>query len=524
MRLPVISSIQSWLEPPVFAEDEKKTHRARLLNAIFIAVFVFMVFMLPFVLLSEQFPRAIKIVDVCIFVSCLLMRYFLFKGRVKEVSFWFTVSGFILITAAIASLGTILTPTTVSYLFMVITSGFLFGMKGIILSSAASSLLVGGLIISINTGFIPQRTYTIDFIYWIIYVLFFGLIGSLTHFLIQTTLKALERSNKEIAERIHAEGKLRASEVRFRYLFEQTHDAVFMIDLVGRYLAVNQRAADMLGYSVSDIMALSLTDISARIDQTLDIAERLLAGEHIPHHESLMRKKDGSVLPVEMYLELVRDEHGAPQFVQIVARDISERKQAENELKSANEQLNTHIAEIEQLQVELREQAIRDPLTGLYNRRYLSEILKREVAHAEKGKTNLSIIIADIDHFKQINDLHGHQAGDCFLVEIARLTKSLVRASDLIFRYGGEEFIFVLPDSAVDAAQKRAEEIRQRIETFVLQYNGKELTSTISLGVACFPGHGSDAEELTIKADQAMYHAKQTGRNRVVVWDEEQRS
>ncbi len=523
MQKQFIAQIQRWLQPPVFVEDEAKTHHARLLNAIFIAMLAFMSIMLPVVVLSEQFPVAVKIVDTLIFLTCLVLRYFLFKGKVKEVSFWLIVAGLFLITAAIASLGTILTPTTASYLFIIITAGFLFEMRGIIISSVASSLLLGGLIWSINHGIIAEKTYEIDVIYWVIYVLFFLLIGSLAYFLLRTTLRALERSNREIAERIQTEGRLLASEMRFRNLFEQTHDAVFIIDLMGRCLTVNQRGADMLDYTVSEIMSLSFSDITAQIDQTLTIAARLLTGEHIPHLESVFRKKDGSLLPVEMYLELVKDEHGNPQHFQIVARDISERKLAENHLKAANEQLNKRVAEIEQLQTELREQAIRDPLTGLYNRRYLKEILEREVLQAEKENTCLSIIIADVDHFKDINDHYGHQAGDHFLVEISRLAKSLVRTSDIIFRYGGEEFIFVLPDTAVDAAHKRAEEIRKKIEEFVLADNGMFLSSTISLGVACFPVHGSEAEELTIKADQAMYYAKETGRNRVMVWSKEQR-
>lgn len=520
MILQKIKKMMRWLEPPRFDEDEEKSHRAKLLNAITLGFIVFMIIFLPFILPSHKIPLSTKILDVIILIDGLVLRHWLLKGRVKEVAFWTIFSGFFLVSGTIISLGTIRTPTTATYLCLVIASGILYDTKGIISTAIVSSLLVGLFAYVFNMGIFPDPVITTEFTHWIMYVLIFGLTGALINFSQKTTIRALEQSKMENTERLQAETRLRASESRFRNLFEQTHDAVFIIDLQGHYQAANQRAADILGYSIDEILSLSCTDISMDADETMEIFSRLLSGENIANYERYFHKKDGKVFPVEINIELVKDNHGNPLHVQSVVRDISQRKQVEKELQATNEQLNTRIAEVEQLHLELKEQAIRDPLTGLYNRRFLNETLPREIARVEREQNYLSIILADIDHFKQFNDTYGHQAGDEILVEIANHLKKVTRASDIICRYGGEEFLMVLPGSTIEIAQNRADEIRQSIENNIIQYKDLLLKTTISLGVAAFPNNGKAAEEIINKADQAMYQSKLTGRNRVTVWSD----
>jgi diguanylate cyclase (GGDEF)-like protein len=178
------------------------------------------------------------------------------------------------------------------------------------------------------------------------------------------------------------------------------------------------------------------------------------------------------------------------------------------------------VAEVEQLQAELREQAIRDPLTGLYNRRYLNETLSREIKQTTRNKKPLSIIAMDIDHFKKINDRYGHPVGDLFLIEIARLIEKHARGSDFICRSGGEEFLMVLPGVTTTIAKKRAEMIRKKCAAITVMHEGKQLQITLSLGVATHPDHGQEAEEVIIKADKALYKSKRSGRNKVTGWSE----
>ena len=201
--------------------------------------------------------------------------------------------------------------------------------------------------------------------------------------------------------------------------------------------------------------------------------------------------------------------------------DITERKRNEQLLETANADLRRYVAEVEDLQAELREQSLRDPLTSLYNRRYLNETLGRELMQAARENTPLSIIIADVDHFKKVNDTYGHQVGDRVLVAIASLIKHQTRESDMVCRYGGEEFLLVfLGPTSAEAAQ-RADELRQACAALRIHDGQAELMVTLSFGLASYPDHGKKADELIIKADQALYQSKHTGRNRVTIWQVE---
>lgn len=170
------------------------------------------------------------------------------------------------------------------------------------------------------------------------------------------------------------------------------------------------------------------------------------------------------------------------------------------------------------LAARLHSQSIRDPLTGLFNRRYLEETLDRELARAVRHGKPLSVVALDADHFKQFNDEFGHEAGDMVLKKLAEQLHLIVRPSDIACRQGGEEFLLVLPETDTKTALERAEELRQRIAMLDLQYQGRSLGHiTVSLGVASIPQHANTADDLLQRADTALYQAKHNGRNRVEV-------
>ncbi|HUY84303.1 MAG TPA: diguanylate cyclase, partial [Steroidobacteraceae bacterium] len=166
----------------------------------------------------------------------------------------------------------------------------------------------------------------------------------------------------------------------------------------------------------------------------------------------------------------------------------------------------------------LKEQSIRDPLTELFNRRYLTETLAREFARARRAGAPMAVIMLDVDHFKRFNDRFGHSAGDVVLREFGAFLKRSIRSDDLACRYGGEEFCLILPQTGRDGAQQRAESIRAGAARLVLNSEGCALEPiTLSLGVALFPEDGDSAESLMRAADGALYQAKREGRNRVVM-------
>ena len=230
--------------------------------------------------------------------------------------------------------------------------------------------------------------------------------------------------------------------------------------------------------------------------------EALQKNEYIRYEDLPLRAKDGRLVQVEFVsnVYLVGDE----KVIQCNIRDITERKQAQDALLKS--------------EALLREQSTRDHLTGLYNRRYMEETLERELLRASRKHLSLGIIMLDVDDFKRINDTFGHAAGDAILRELGSLLREHVRGEDIPSRYGGDEFIIVLPDASREVTQKRAELLRDNAHHFPILFEGQSLAAiTISLGVAVFPVNGSTCAAILKAADGALYRAKREGRGRVVV-------
>jgi diguanylate cyclase (GGDEF)-like protein len=223
-----------------------------------------------------------------------------------------------------------------------------------------------------------------------------------------------------------------------------------------------------------------------------------------PRHNVVqgVQKPDGTITWVSINSQaLYRPHDNKPYAVVASFADITERKRIEEELRV--------------LHARLREEAIHDPLTGLYNRRYLEETLRRELARAGRDGHPLSILMGDIDSFKRLNDTYGHQAGDEVLRALGRVLQRHARSSDIPCRYGGEEFVLVLPDMPPEAARERAELLRRDFADVHIASGGAELVATLSIGVSDYPRHGKTANELIGAADLALYEAKRSGRNRV---------
>jgi diguanylate cyclase (GGDEF)-like protein len=169
------------------------------------------------------------------------------------------------------------------------------------------------------------------------------------------------------------------------------------------------------------------------------------------------------------------------------------------------------------LRENLSNQSIRDPLTGLFNRRYVEENLQREISRAARKKEPVGVVMIDIDHFKTFNDLHGHAAGDRVLVELAGFLQSQMRGADIVCRYGGEEFTLILPECTLDNTIRRANQLVADARQTTVQDGGRTLGHiTLSMGVAAYPEHGANPAALLAAADAVLYKAKQAGRDRVV--------
>ena len=302
---------------------------------------------------------------------------------------------------------------------------------------------------------------------------------------------------------------LKDSELRYRRLFEAAQDGILILDAeTGMIEDVNPFLINMLGYSCEEFVEKKLWEVGAFRDiEASQIAfETLQENKYIRYEDLPLKAKDGRLIQVEFVsnVYLVNDE----KVIQCNIRDITSRKKIQDALVKS--------------EALLREQSVRDHLTGLFNRRYMEETLEREVQRAIRKQLSLGIIMLDIDDFKNINDTCGHAAGDEILRTLGQLLIQQVRGEDIPCRYGGDEFIIVLPDVSQEATLKRAELICELAKYFDLKLEGKALeleSVTLSLGVAVFPENGSTSAALLKAVDDALYRAKHEGRGRVVVAD-----
>jgi diguanylate cyclase (GGDEF)-like protein/PAS domain S-box-containing protein len=192
-----------------------------------------------------------------------------------------------------------------------------------------------------------------------------------------------------------------------------------------------------------------------------------------------------------------------------------------NSAKAATEQLSLILANL-RLRDTLRNQSIRDPQTGLFNRRYMEDSLDRELSRAERSGKPVVVAMLDLDHFKHLNDTYGHSAGDAVLRDWSNLLKSRFRGSDIVCRYGGEEFVIILPEISVDNARQRLEQLRQDLRRVAVRRDGQTIDGvTVSMGIAYYPVHGRTNQSLLHTADKALYRAKELGRDCIVTASEE---
>jgi diguanylate cyclase (GGDEF)-like protein len=199
----------------------------------------------------------------------------------------------------------------------------------------------------------------------------------------------------------------------------------------------------------------------------------------------------------------------------VIFENETERRLATRALEQANKQLLQKIDEIERLQIKLKEQAIRDPLTGLFNRRFFDDYFNKELIRCKRTNTPISLLFVDIDHFKSVNDRFGHDIGDQVLELLGDILKSMFRASDVSCRFGGEEFLVLLPGLASDQAYTRAEDLRKRFEETSRTAEFLYSQVTISIGISNYPLHADNTRDLFRIADKALYNAKELGRNQI---------
>lgn len=294
-------------------------------------------------------------------------------------------------------------------------------------------------------------------------------------------------------------------------------NAVAITNLDGKLNYVNAAFLRMWGYNQEN-------EVLGRSAEDFWVYPEEVSGEGTTLHdlaswmgELVGTKKDGTHFDAQLSASLIHNEEGDPISMMASFINITERKRAEQELIKANALLETRLVKIEKLQDQLREQAIRDSLTGLFNRRYLEENMAQTIARADREKYPISLVMIDIDHFKVVNDTYGHKAGDEMLIALSNLLRKQIRKGDTICRYGGEEFVVMMPHASRKIALQRAEEWRGAFEKLQVPFDSKMLNTTLSAGIATLSPESNNIDFAMREADIALYRSKSEGRNRITV-------
>lgn len=298
---------------------------------------------------------------------------------------------------------------------------------------------------------------------------------------------------------------IKTSELRYRRLFEAAQDGILLLDAeTGMITDVNPFLIKLLGYSREEFVKRKLWEVGAfkDIEASQKAFEALQKNEYVRYEDLPLRAKDGRLVQVEFVSNVYLVE--GEKVIQCNIRDITERQQAQDALRKS--------------EALLRELSVRDHLTGLFNRRYMEETLERELLRASRKQLSLGVIMIDLDNFKRVNDVHGHAAGDDVLRELGALLLGHFRGEDVACRYGGDEFVIVLPDVSKIVTQARAERLCEYTRHVNVQFEGHIIVPVaLSVGIATFPENGSTSAEILKAADVALYRAKQAGRGRVVL-------
>lgn len=321
---------------------------------------------------------------------------------------------------------------------------------------------------------------------------------------------------RDVTERKKTELRL----LQLHKAVEQSPVSVLITDIHGNIEYVNPRFTNLTGYGLDEVIGKNPRIVQSGNTslETYDEMWKTIRSGKVWRGEVWNKKKNGApYCEVEIIAPVIDNEGVIVNYIAI-KEDVTAQKESDAKLREAYGRLEEQMKEIQGLQDELREQAIRDPLTGLHNRHYLKEVLGRELSRAMRERYVISFMLLDIDHFKLVNDTYGHAAGDAVLKELADYLAEFTRTGDIVCRYGGEEFLVAFPNTKEQDAFLIADRLRQSIQESPFYVKHDAISITISAGISEFPTHGQYEALILEATDKALYHAKNNGRNQVALW------
>jgi len=318
----------------------------------------------------------------------------------------------------------------------------------------------------------------------------------------------LKRVEDEVAHNMSEEKKTKEKiEQTARFLstiFDSIRDPFTILDSDYKIVKANQAYSDLKSIKLDDLLEEKCYAVTRERDSVCDdciVAKTFRSGDSAAKEKQIATGL-GAQEWIEIYTYPILNQEGVVTHVIEYVRNITDRKRAEEESQRFIKELETLSSE--------------DSLTGLQNRRKIFERIRHEIERVRRYKTELSLIFCDLDSFKEINDTYGHQAGDEVLKTIADILRRAVRTSDVVGRYGGDEFLIVLPQTSLKGAQEMAERIRIDVQDTKFELpGGKSAGTTMSIGVAFYDGTETDIDALISRIDTALYVSKRSGKNQV---------
>ena len=573
-----LAGLQHWTALPEFVDAEQAFFAELINGTLLTAAGGWLAGILLQILLERIVSWANVQVALISIAALLVLREGLRRGYLRVVSHLVLILGFICTTLMVWNRGSILSMQVYGYLLVIALATLLFGKLAgglwALLTILAVWVLAQLEINALQAGsrvVAPLELNNQAFVFIFIALFTFGIVNAL-----KTVIKnALAKARSEINQRNEAETALRTLNATLdQHVVDRTRELEAVIEkqrqtelalrarnesfsiLHGstlaflRYRDIDEllqslvdHAVEMLDSPFAEIVTLEDDELVVRAFSANqpylegDRSQRgtaLLTWQAVDTREPAVLE-DYSVWPLRRSLFEPANLHAAAELPILVgdgqtvlgvlglARTQPDYPFSPDEIEMGR--LFTQIAGLAieniQLQSTLKEQSLRDPLTGLHNRRYLFEITQLEIARARRAGHTISFVLLDIDHFKDLNDQCGHGAGDAMLRALAERLKNLVRAGDILCRYGGDEHIIIMSNTTSEVAMERTEQLRLAVDAMQVEYEDNLLHCSISLGIATYPAHGSSVDEVISNADRALYISKNSGRNRSTLYQDE---
>jgi len=432
-----------------------------------------------------------------------LITIFMYKRGLPGADLLFLIMIHVVMAVTLLLSGSITGPTTSIYILLVIVMGVLLDQKGIIFTiflSLIAIILTHGLEVY---GFLIDPNLSQTGLHSLIYILSILFSGLVMYLIMGYFKHNLSSMNKLIN------------------VIEQNPLSVIIFDKEGNVEYINQAFTQTSGYSRTDVETKNVKKVSKKLlsSQAYDEFWQTILNGKSYSGEYLAMTKAGIPYHAHSTVSPIFDADGRISHFAAINENISARKQAELSLRKAHADLQEKLSEITELKNQLMEQNVRDPLTNIHNRRFFNEIIDRELSRAERAKDCLSLIILDIDNFKTVNDTYGHLAGDEVLIKLANFLVDNVRKMDYVCRYGGEEFVIVMPGACAQDALQRAETLRKGFYEYPLSIEDQQFHLTSSFGISTYPQLSQNVDQLISRADIALYMAKRSGKNQSVIWN-----